>query len=90
MSRIIDDLVDQIELLGFTPGTPEFDRELRKEQVNRCMEIQEVPSCTECARFTYCNLRLAYWRDIALGPEHVNEVDAKHVEGSEEDLPEEG
>lgn len=69
MSRIIEELETFIELQGFVRGTPAFDQELRREKVNRCMQMQDVQSCTECARFVDCEIRLAYWRDVALGPE---------------------
>ena len=89
MSRIIEELEDFLEMQGFERGTPEFASELRREQVIRCMANQEVSSCTECTLFTYCNIRLAYWRDKALGPEYVDEDNAETVGVPKEDLPEE-
>lgn len=53
-----------MELLGFTPGTPEYDRELRRLKVDYCKMMQNVSSCQECSKFDECELRLAYWRDL--------------------------
>jgi hypothetical protein len=69
VSRIIEELETFVELQGFVKGTPEFEREMTREKVNRCMQMQDVASCTECPRFVDCRIRLAHWRDVALGPE---------------------
>lgn len=77
-------------MTGLVRGTPEFERAVLKEKVNRCMQMQDVPSCTECPRFEYCDLRLAYWRCAALGPEYSHVVDEESLEETDPDFPEEG
>lgn len=89
MSRFLDDVEDFLEMQGLKRDSQEFERALIREKVNRCMLVQGVASCTECARFTDCDLRLAYWRDRTLGPEYAHEVDEDAVGSSGGDLPEE-
>jgi hypothetical protein len=88
VSRILNELETFIELQGFVKGTSEFEVELRREKVNRCMQMQDVQSCTDCAVFVDCSIRLAYWRDVALGPESNNEETSKTVGSPESDLQE--
>ena len=89
MSRILDEIETFLELQGFVKGTQAYNVELRKEKVTRCMQMQDVSSCTECARFVDCAIRLAYWRDVALGPESTNEQIANTVEEAEGAMDEE-
>ena len=74
---------------GLKKGSPAFNRALRKEKVSRCMQMQDVPSCTECPRFTDCDLRLAYWRDMTLGPEYADDVADGNMGLPNADLPDE-
>lgn len=89
MSRILDEIETFIELQGFVKGTKAYDFQLRKEKVAKCMQMQDVSSCTECERFVDCSLRLAYWRDVALGPESTDEQTSSTVETPEGDTEEE-
>lgn len=66
MTRILEDLKERVEMSGYEPGTPEFEKELRREQVQLCMQMQDVGECQECARFSFCELRIAHWRDSRL------------------------
>jgi hypothetical protein len=63
LTRILDDLQGQVELEGHAPGTPEYERELRRLKVEQCQRMQGVGKCAECARYEYCDLRVAYGFD---------------------------
>jgi hypothetical protein len=89
VSRILDEIETFLELQGLVKGTKAYNVELRKEKVARCMQMQDVQSCTECARFVDCDIRLAYWRDVALGPESANEQTTNTMETPEGDIDEE-
>lgn len=70
---VIDQLVIDLEVEGYRPGTPVFDAELRKRQVEACQEMQGVPGCDSCPAYDNCELVKAHLRDIRFGVEVQNE-----------------
>jgi hypothetical protein len=66
VTKTLDDIIGTVEA-SFESGTPEYEAELRRLKVSKCMEMQDVESCTGCIRFGDCELRIAYWRDLQFG-----------------------
>ena len=66
MTKTLDDIIGTAEA-SFDAGTPEYEMELRRLKVSKCMEMQGVESCTGCLRFGECELRIAHWRDLQFG-----------------------
>ena len=72
MTRILEALQDQLELEGHTPGTPKYERELRRLKVEQCREMQGVGSCSDCARCEFCELRVAHIFDNKYGNDNAS------------------
>lgn len=86
LRSVIEKLEEQLVLLGYKKGSRAFKSELLKEKVLLCMSTRGHDSCTACEMFTHCNLRLAHWRDVALGPEYVDDLDKGFMEEPDEDF----
>lgn len=67
MTRVLDDLQSKAELEGYAPGTPEYERELRRLKVEQCQQMQGVGMCSYCDRYEYCDLRVAHGFDKKYG-----------------------
>ena len=62
MTKLLDSLESMAEL-SHPPGTPEYERTLRKLKVEQCLRMNSAGSCHECARYEHCELRVAYGFD---------------------------
>ena len=67
MTKLLDDLQSQVELEGHAPGTPAYDRKLRKLKVEQCKQMQGAGNCSDCAKFEFCDLRKEHWFDRKYG-----------------------
>ena len=65
------DLEEELEEYLKTQGLDNVSRHTAKEalrsKVEQCADYRGHSSCTECALFDSCNLRLSYWRLSVLG-----------------------
>lgn len=64
MNKILQELEDFIEDLGYKPGTPAYERALRAAKVKRCQEMQGVPDCPVCPAYDYCELTKLHQIDV--------------------------
>lgn len=53
---MLDLLRDDLELEGFIPDTPQFERVFLARKVQRCQEMQHVKDCPSCRAFIDCDL----------------------------------
>jgi hypothetical protein len=67
LSRILDELRDEVELEGYEPGTPEFERIFLARRVKKCQEFQLVEHCTQCKAFDYCELAKQHMKNLKYG-----------------------
>lgn len=64
MSKTLEVLGNELEDLGYKPGTPEYDRALRARKVEHCKEMRGVGSCSDCIAFEHCGLLKAHLMDL--------------------------
>ena len=64
MTKVLTKLHDEAEDLGYTPGTPEYEKALCALKVARCKEMQGVFQCADCTAFEHCELVREYMLDI--------------------------
>lgn len=57
-------LEDDLEDLGYKPGTPEYDRALRARKVEHCRDTRGVGSCSVCEAFEHCGLIKEHLMDL--------------------------
>jgi hypothetical protein len=62
--RIVDQLKEDVEDLGYAPGTEQYTRELRKLQVYKCQDIRGLNECRPCVAYFDCELVRLYKLDI--------------------------
>jgi hypothetical protein len=62
-SRALYLLRDELELEGYAPGTPAFERLLTSRKVKRCQELQGVDKCESCRAYWDCGLVQQYMKD---------------------------
>lgn len=62
--KIVDQLADQAEDLGYKVGSIEYEKELRKLKVFKCQDIRGFSECRPCVAFHSCNLLREYKMDI--------------------------
>lgn len=55
MSATLEELEEEVELEGLSPGTPEFERALLTKRVLRCQDMQGVSDCQNCRAFHDCD-----------------------------------
>jgi len=63
MSPLKDELSYEAELLGTTLGTPPHERMVRKLQVQKCQELNNVSFCSSCSNYYDCTLVKQHLRD---------------------------
>jgi len=63
VTRTLDNLRDRVEMAGFSPGTLEYEIELRRERVQQCQKMRGMYTCSDCSYSTECELRIAHHRD---------------------------
>jgi hypothetical protein len=69
MTGTLKDLINEVEDLGLKPGTPVFDRELRKLKVIKCRELRGLDECApSCPANDECETYQSYRRDIRYAP----------------------
>lgn len=59
----VEEIELDLELEGFSPGSPEFERLKRARLVLRCQEQRELPHCFSCQAYMFCKLAKSYLRD---------------------------
>jgi len=62
--NVLEQLEVDVELEGHAPGSPGYEVRLRARKVEKCKELQEVTSCTNCRAAFHCNLLVTYRRDL--------------------------
>lgn len=72
--REISEIIEQLYVEGYKPGTPQFDIVFRKRKVDRCQEMHGVRSCQACRYFDYCELAKEHLRDLASMDKKKNAV----------------
>jgi hypothetical protein len=65
---VLEELTNEVEDMGLVPGTPVFDRELRKLKVLKCRDLRGIDECVPCPAVEECDVYQAYRRDIRYGP----------------------
>lgn len=74
--KIVDQLKDQAEDLGYKVGSVEYEKELRKLKVFKCQDIRGFNECRPCVVFHSCELLREYKMDLY----YPDRVKAKVVE----------
>ena len=73
MSRVLNDLKDQLLANGYDEGTPKYEREYRRLKVLKCRELRDLPYCSKCRIYMDCELIKAHLRDVTQGDDHAPE-----------------
>ena len=60
---VVSDMEIALEMRGLTPGTMEFDRQLRAMKAERCRQVRSQSSCVSCHLRHFCELGVAYLKD---------------------------
>lgn len=58
---------EEVELEGYEPGTPEFERIFLARRVQRCQEMQNVLECMNCRAFLSCDLARQHMINVKYG-----------------------
>jgi hypothetical protein len=66
-NRVLELLNEELELEGFTPGTPEFERLLLSRKVHKCQEMQNTIDCPSCRAFIDCETARQYLMTVRFG-----------------------
>jgi hypothetical protein len=66
-NRVLGQIYEEIELEGYTPGSPEFERLFRARRVEKCQEMQGVRDCETCKAFIDCDLIKQHRMDKKFG-----------------------
>jgi hypothetical protein len=61
---ILYELGEQVEDLGHKPGTPAYNRELRKLKVFKCQDLKGLNECAACRVNESCELSREYRMDL--------------------------
>jgi len=56
LNRTLILIREEIEMEGYVPGTPEFERAFLERRVSKCQEMQNVQGCPSCKAFWDCSL----------------------------------
>lgn len=64
MTKILQNLEDDVEDRGYKRGTPEFDRALIALKVEQCKDMRGVGSCIDCDAFEHCELIKTHLMDL--------------------------
>lgn len=67
LSQTLELIREEVELEGYEPGTPEYDRVFLARRVRRCQEIQNVVECVECRAFWGCQLAREHMINVKYG-----------------------
>jgi len=67
VTKLLDDLQDEVASSGYKPDTPEYEMALRKAKVEQCISMRGLDVCSECPLFEFCALRAAHWFDRQYG-----------------------
>lgn len=66
-SKTLEVIREEVELEGYEPDTPEFNRVYLARRVRKCQEIQGVQDCTDCRAFIACGLAREYMISVKYG-----------------------
>jgi hypothetical protein len=69
-------LEEQLEMIGYIPGTPAFEKEYRRQKVDLCKQFQGVDSCWSCKAFDHCSLIKARLRDMRNSLENLKNAES--------------
>lgn len=64
MADLLATLREEVELAGFTPGTPQFERALRAKKIERCQAQKGVTECSSCNYFDHCEVAKEHLIDL--------------------------
>ncbi len=67
LNRTLTLIRNEVELEGYVPGTPEYDRIFLERRVQKCQEMQNVKGCPSCKAFWDCSLVRQYTMDKKFG-----------------------
>lgn len=65
MIQLFDTLKYHVEALGHRPGTVEYDKALVALRVDTCRELNKLPYCSGCPKYTECELVQLHLRNDA-------------------------
>lgn len=65
MNSILLQLEDIAVSEGYDPGSPEFGLRMLELRVSKCVELQNVSSCSTCDANDHCELSKSYLRGLA-------------------------
>lgn len=66
-SHSLELIREEVELEGYTPDTPEFERVYLARRVQRCQELQNVIECVNCRAFDACPLARQHMINVKYG-----------------------
>ena len=66
MSATLQVIEYELELAGYRPGTPRYEKALLDRKVECCKQLQSVGVCSECRAYDSCELVKKFLR-ITLG-----------------------
>ncbi len=72
VSKLLQDIEEEVELEGNEPGTPKFKLLVLDRQVRKCQELQRVSLCTDCPAFLGCTLAARHLMEIKYGEKNGN------------------
>jgi len=87
VSRLLKQLHERLEGAGLVPGSPSYDRALRREKVELCKLQKNVDSCWDCQYFDHCELVKAHLRDKYSVPQKP-QWQPIHFDRAKHNLPE--
>lgn len=66
-SKILEDIKEEVELEGYEPGTPQFEKVYLARRVRACQELQGVIECRDCKAYIDCSLTKEYMMSVKYG-----------------------
>jgi hypothetical protein len=67
LNRTLELIREELELEGYNPESPEFDRIFLARKVLKCQEMQHVKDCASCRAFIDCDLARQHMMNVKFG-----------------------